>query len=110
MIIPIIIILALLAAVFFFILNYRNIMIILASLVFLIALIIIPSAISDSEFMLALLGSNYTPSGAYFIAFWLILLVVFLAAGKDIMKNRVLNFFMGLALIGGLIITLAMNF
>jgi uncharacterized membrane protein (UPF0136 family) len=87
----ILVLLALMGALIFFFINYRTIMSVLAGIAFLASLIFLPSIIAGSH------------EGVQILAFFGIVLIVYMSVGRDIVRDRRLNFFMGGALLIGTI-------
>lgn len=78
-------------AVFFFAISYRTIMSALGAIFFFASLVVLPPILA---------GPN---QGLQILVFFGLVVVVFMSVGKDIIRDRRLNFFMGGALLLGII-------
>ena len=91
---PLLLPLAIFALLGFFVLlffiNFRTLMSIMAGIIFFVALVALPPLLAGGD------------EGLQLLVFFGILVIVFMTVGKDIIHDRRLNFFMGAALLLGL--------
>jgi len=90
----------------YYLLNFRTILSLIAGLAFFLALITVPVFIARLVIIRELLGVHYSFPLVYLIALAGVVLFAFKAWGKNIFRDRVLNFIMGIALLAGLCFSL----